>query len=148
MSKACSAWRNVKDSAQESGPDGLVGGRVRCGRGQQKASPTEEEKAKACADRAAKMRDGKLAAAAARQAAQDAAASSAACAAMPDAQGVHGPKVPASPQPLQLPVQEKEAEQEDEAAAEAFWMSLAKDSQDVERDDGFQSALAKELGLD
>ena len=51
-------------------------------------------------------------------------------------------------QPLQPPLQEKEVEQEDEAAAEAFWMSLAKDSEDVERDDGFQSALAKELGLD
>ena len=52
------------------------------------------------------------------------------------------------PQMLQPPLQEKEVELEDEAAAEAFWMSLAKDSEDVERDDGFQSALAKELGLD
>ena len=67
---------------------------------------------------------------------------------MPDAQGVHGPKVPVSLQPLQLPLQEKEAEQEDEAAAEACWMSWAKDSRYAERDDGFQSALAKELGLD
>ena len=127
-SKACSAWRDVKDPAPESGPDSLACGRGRAGRGQQKASPTEEGKAKARADRAAKMRDGKLAAVAARQAAPDAAASSAA--------------------PLQPPLQEKEVEQEEEAAAEAFWMSLAKASEDVERDDGLQSALAKELALD
>jgi hypothetical protein len=88
---------------------------------------------------------------------------------MPDAQGVHGPKVPASPQPLQLPVQEKEAEQEDEVAAEAFWTSLFKDSEDeaaeealardtglqedqdgedASDDDNFSATLAKEPGLD
>ena len=67
---ACSAWRYGKVPPQESGPDGLACGCGRGGHGQQKASPTEEGKAKARAVRVAKMRAGRLAAAAGNRALQ------------------------------------------------------------------------------
>ena len=80
---ACSAWRNVKVPAPDSSPNGVACGRAvavlwpwwqRHWPWQQKAAPTDEETANARADRAANMRDGKLADVAARKVAQDAAA--------------------------------------------------------------------------
>jgi len=80
-----------------------------------------EEKAKARADRVAKMRGGKIAVVAARKVAQDVAA-------------------PLQP-PLQPPLQDNEVDQEGEVA-------LAKDSTYVACDDIWEVALANELGLD